>query len=147
VSDWTKETPTPGECEPKPVNGGDIACWADVSPEAWAAAYGKKMAEIRSWAANMSPKPLHRQGGCLVLSWGPPWNWKPSFQRSRHHSGWSISWLWWGLATAPVSFSTLMLEGAYPRCPDKTCRQHINTKKAKADSIHVDCDWPERFKP
>jgi hypothetical protein len=34
--------------EPKPVNWGDIACRADVSPEtiAWAAAYDKKMAEI-----------------------------------------------------------------------------------------------------
>jgi len=67
-------------------------------------------------------RPLHKEGGCLVFAWGPPWNWLPSFQRSRHHIGWSLTWLWWGLSYVPVSSSTLMIDGVYPRCQD--CKRH-----------------------
>lgn len=64
-------------------------------------------------------KRTYRQGSCLVLSWGPPWNWLPSFEKSRHCPGaWSLTWLWWGLCYVPVSYSTLMLHGGYPRCQD-----------------------------
>ena len=63
------------------------------------------------------------KGSSLLLYWGPPWNWCPSWERSRHHAGWSLTWLWWGLAYAPVSYSTLMVHGAYPRCP--RCLNHL----------------------
>ncbi len=72
---------------------------------------------------------LNKEGGCLVFSWGPPWNWRPSFQRSKYHRGWSITWLWWGLNFAPVSCSTLMLDGVYTRCEE--CTLHCDDCKAK----------------
>lgn len=28
-----------------------------------------------------------QKGGCILFAWGPPWNWKPSFQRSRMFAG------------------------------------------------------------
>ena len=82
-------------------------------------------------------RPLHKEGGCLVFAWGPPWNWLPSFQRSRYHAGWSLTWLWWGLSFVPVSCSTLMIDGAYPRCP--ACQKWIDSRYAKPESIHKDC--------
>lgn len=60
---------------------------------------------------------LWREGGVLVFAWGPPWDWAPSFQRSRYHpTGWSLTWLWWGLTYYPISMATLAIDGAYPRC-------------------------------
>ena len=59
---------------------------------------------------------INRRGGCLMLAWGPPWVWVPSWERSRYHRGWSLTWLWVGLYYVPVSAGTLLLEGAFPRC-------------------------------
>lgn len=71
---------------------------------------------------------LRREGGVLAFAWGPPWSWLPSFERSRHHTGWSLTWLWWGLAYYPVSMATLAIDGVYPRCDG--CDQH-----ARADEL------------
>lgn len=61
-------------------------------------------------------------GRCVVLAWGPPWQWWPSLQRSRHGTGWSLVWLWWGLYWCRVGAGTLLLQGAYPRCD--ACQAH-----------------------
>lgn len=64
---------------------------------------------------------LAREGGCLALAWGPPWNWRPSFQPGVHGT-WSITWLWWGIYYVPCSMGKLLFEGAYLRC--SACEQH-----------------------
>lgn len=64
-----------------------------------------------------------QKGGCILFAWGPPWNWKPSFQRSRMFAGWSITWLWWGVYWLPYSCSRLLTKGVYPRCDE--CCLHV----------------------
>lgn len=65
--------------------------------------------------------PVH--GRCLVFAWGPPWNWIPSFQRSRMHAGWSLTWLSLGLYWLPYSLSLLITKGVYARCSE--CCLHV----------------------
>lgn len=62
---------------------------------------------------------LNRPGGCLIFSWGPPWNWIPSVQRSRYGAGVSLTWLAWGLHYHPRSVGDLLFRATRHRLDEK----------------------------
>ena len=56
-----------------------------------------------------------RQGSMLVFAWGPPWHWLPRFSRSQFCLGWSVQWLWFGVAMVPMSVGEMALRLAVHR--------------------------------
>ena len=77
------------------------------------------MSKLESVKMKMKPG----KGRTLTLAWGPPWHWLPSFQRSKYHAGWSLTWLWWGFYWMPYSVGSIMAKGVYPRCAE--CSLHV----------------------
>lgn len=58
---------------------------------------------------------ISRQGSMLVFWWGPPWYWLPRFDRSQFCLGWSVQWLWFGVALVPMSVGEMALRLALHR--------------------------------
>lgn len=77
------------------------------------------MSKLESVKVTLKP----REGKTLAFAWGPPWNWRPSFERSKYHAGWSLTWFWWGLYWLPYSLGSIMHRGVYPRCSE--CALHV----------------------